>query len=126
MSGPAFTPYAFPHLLFELDEQPGEAHRVLADALRNATGPARCLAAINLARWGKCVPEAVSPLTEAIQEDPPDGCMLLRAQAARTLGEMGQAALPILPALEAALPALRSWTLRGEVCRAIARLRLLG
>ncbi len=119
------TALAFPHLLCELDEQPGESRRVLADALRNAAGPVRWLAAINLARWGECVPETVPVLAEAIRDDPPDGQALLRAQAARMLGELGPAALPALPALQAALPALRSWVLRGEVHRAIARLRLL-
>lgn len=125
MHGPKLTVFAFPHLLCELDEQPGESHRVLAEVLRNAAGPGRWLAAINLARWGEYVPEVVPVLAEAIRDDLPDGRALLRAQAARTLGELGQAALPVLPELQAALPGLRSWVLRGEVHRAIARLRLL-
>jgi HEAT repeat protein len=122
---PLPTPLAFPHLLVELDERPGEAHRVLLEALRQGDGPARCLAAINLVRWGQPVPETIPALVEAVCADPPDGRALLRAQAARTLGEMGQAAVSVRPALEAALPALRSWVQRSEVHRAIARLRLL-
>src|SRR5262249_16005056 len=119
-----YAPYRPLYLLVEFDDDPSVVLPILADALKDSEEPVRLLEAINLPRWGERMPEAVRVMAEALRHDPVDGRTYLRMQAARSLGELGGAAVGAVAVLEAALSGLRSWELRAEVIRTIARLRI--
>jgi HEAT repeat protein len=104
----------------ELDTE--VATPALAAGLGDADEEIRSLAAVFLAHRPEFTGRAVEVLAAGLQSEPADETLPLRCAAARTLGELGPAAASALPALRAGLEVVRSWKLRGELWRSLARI----
>ncbi|HEX9372121.1 MAG TPA: hypothetical protein VF897_13990 [Roseiflexaceae bacterium] len=98
------------------------ATAALATALADSDEEVRCLAAVFLARRPEFTARAVEMLAAGLQPESSDEMIALRCAAARTLGELGAAAASAMPALRSALEVARSWKLRGELWRSLARI----